>query len=78
MDEELGSMILHRCEICGRHFSLFENEMTYDIKQERYITCPYHGSHRKIRICGKYDNAKQCMEDARRYKRVRGSFRQLK
>lgn len=61
--DELGDMILHKCQVCGRHFSLYDEELiNIDEKEVKFITCPYHGKHKQINIIGKYDNIRDCMK----------------
>lgn len=76
--DELGSMILHRCNICGRHFSLYDKELQA-MKEEgvKYITCSYNGKHNNISVIGKYDNIKECMQQMS-HKRVSGKIKQIR
>jgi DNA-directed RNA polymerase subunit RPC12/RpoP len=55
--------IVYKCRSCGKHFVLFTNEVEHSEKESRYITCPYHGKHIDIIVCGRYDNLKECMDN---------------
>ena len=75
--DELGPLILHRCNVCGKHFSLYENELTHSEEEGRYITCSYKGKHKNINVVNKFQNAKECMNN-RVYVKEGRRIRQLK
>lgn len=68
------SYLIYRCVKCGRHFVLMTNEVKYSEEESTYITCPYHGSHKDIVVCGKYDSIKECMAHDS-YEKVKGRIR---
>ena len=51
--------ILLKCEDCHKRFTLLAEE--YDIKKT-YLTCPYHGRHKRITVSGKYEDIDGCMK----------------
>lgn len=69
--------IVYRCRDCRKHFILLTDEVKYSEKESRYITCPYHGRHNQIEVCGRYDNLKECM-DNHVYVREGRRMRQIK
>ncbi len=72
--------IIYRCKICNKHFILMANEVKHSEEESRYITCPYFGKHKDIRVIGiisRYGEINKCMEHDN-YKRVKGSIKQTK
>jgi DNA-directed RNA polymerase subunit RPC12/RpoP len=67
--------IIYRCNVCGNYFILLRSQVKYSERESKYITCPYHGKHKDIRVCGTYDSIKECMmHDS--YRRERGRLKQ--
>lgn len=73
----MSECIVYKCNSCKKHFILLTEEVTHSEQESRYITCPYHGSHRNISVAGKYEDIEKCMEHDS-YKRVKGSIKQTK
>ena len=69
--------IVYKCLNCNRSFILLASEISHSETESKYITCPYHGKHRKIIVTGAYDGIKECMQE-RSYKRDRGKMKQIK
>ena len=70
--------IIYRCKICGKHFILMTNEVEHSERESKYLTCPYHGSHKRISVIGKidrYGQIKKCMEQ-RSYRKEAGVIKQ--
>lgn len=53
--------IVYRCNTCNKHFILLRNEVNHSEAESRYITCPFHGRHKNISVCGAYDDIEECM-----------------
>jgi DNA-directed RNA polymerase subunit RPC12/RpoP len=67
--------IVYRCETCGKHFLLFTKEVTHSEKESKYITCPFHGKHKDIRVCYRDDSIEDCIYEMNRkdtYKKRKG------
>lgn len=58
----MSEIIQYKCKECGKSFFLLEEELTYSEQEEKYITCPYYGKHKKIIVCGKYGSLKEIKE----------------
>ncbi|MEY8415315.1 hypothetical protein AAK964_03370 [Tissierella praeacuta] len=69
--------IVYKCLNCNRSFILLASEVKYNENESKYITCPYHGKHRKIIVTGAYDSVKECM-DSSVYVRDGRRMRQIK
>ncbi|MGJ0848335.1 hypothetical protein ACR77J_16715 [Tissierella praeacuta] len=69
--------IVYKCLNCNRSFILLASEVKYNENESKYITCPYHGKHRKIIVTGAYDSIKECM-DSSVYVRDGRRMRQIK
>ncbi|MBU5311897.1 hypothetical protein KQI38_07630 [Tissierella carlieri] len=69
--------IVYKCLNCNKSFILLASEVKHDAEEDQYITCPYHGKHRKIVVTGAYDSIKECMQE-RSYKRNKGKMKQIK
>lgn len=67
--------IIYMCKTCNKVFILLTNDVTYSEEEGRYITCHFHGSHRNIVVCGRYESIKECMEHDS-YKRGKGAIKQ--
>lgn len=53
--------IVYKCNTCNKHFILFKNEVKHSEAESKYITCPFHGKHKSIIVCGAYEDIKGCM-----------------
>lgn len=69
--------IVYKCLNCNRSFILLASEVKYNENESKYITCPYHGKHRKIIVTGAYDSIKEYM-DSSVYVRDGRRMRQIK
>lgn len=69
--------IVYKCLNCNRSFILLASEVKHDENEDKYITCPFHGKHKKIIVTGAYDSIKECMAE-RSYKRDKGKMKQVK
>lgn len=69
--------IVYKCKTCGKHFILMTDEVKYSEEESKYITCPYHGKHKDIIVCGRHDDLKECM-DNHVYVREGRRMRQIK
>jgi DNA-directed RNA polymerase subunit RPC12/RpoP len=69
--------IIYKCLNCNRSFILLASEVRNDNSRDKYISCPFHGKHRKIIVTGAYDSLKECMQE-RSYKRDKGKMKQIK
>lgn len=66
--------IIYRCRICHKHFILMTNEVQHSERESNFITCPYHGKHKRISVIGKidrYGEIKKCMDYRSYYKEDR-------
>ncbi|WP_416176045.1 hypothetical protein [Clostridium sp.] len=65
----------YKCNRCKREFVLLTEDLEQQLKQSRYLVCPYcsskHVNKEKVT-----DNLKECMKE-RSYKRVGGALRQI-
>lgn len=69
--------IVYRCKSCNKHFILHKIDVTYNEKENKYITCPFNGKHKSIVVTGAYDSLKDAMSHSS-YRREKGRIRQLK
>ena len=67
--------IIYECLDCHNHFILDEREVTYSEEESKYMTCPYHGKHKRIIIVQKYNDIERCMDHIS-YKREKGRIKQ--
>ncbi|CAK7056186.1 hypothetical protein [Tissierella sp.] len=77
MKKDYKEYIIYKCLVCNRSFILLGEEVKHDENESKYITCPYHGKHRKIIVTGAHDSIKECMKE-RSYKRDKGKIKQMK
>ena len=49
-----------RCRECGTVFIIPDEYIDLSLN---YLTCPNHGQHRDIVVCGAYDDLERCMAD---------------
>lgn len=70
----LDNYILYKCQNCNSEVILITDSLINANKNNRYVTCNYCSS-KKLRLEGKYNSLKQCMEE-RSYKRIHGAIRQ--
>ena len=73
-------MIIYKCNICGRNFILFSNQLKYSEEEGRYIACTYFAGHRDITVIGqinRYGEINKCMQN-RSYRKERGKIKQTK
>lgn len=61
--------IMYRCQVCNKITILLYEEVSHSEKESIYITCGHNGKHKDLRVVGKYDNLRECMEKQRIYKR---------
>ncbi len=73
----MDSYIIYKCLECNKHFVLFTNEVEHSEQESMFITCPYHGKHKRIIVINRFESLKDCM-DHDSYKRVKGSIKQTK
>ncbi|WP_010295927.1 hypothetical protein [Clostridium senegalense] len=64
----------YRCKTCKYEFVLLSEQEQEQIKNSRYLVCPYCSSQKVVKQ-NKADSLKECMS-ARRYKREKGAIRQ--
>ena len=62
---------------CKKEFVLLTEDVQVTAEVGIYISCPYCNS-KKIKKLNEYDSLKECMEDARIYKKVRGKWREIR
>lgn len=70
--------IMYRCETCNKMTILLSEEVTHSEKESIYITCGHNGKHKRLRVVGRYDNLKECMEKQRTYIRKNRTVHQTK
>lgn len=39
---------IYKCLDCYKTFILLTSELKYNEKESKYISCPYHGKHKRI------------------------------
>lgn len=64
----------YRCKTCKNDFVLLSEQLQEQLKNNRYLVCPYCSSQKVIKQ-KKTDSLKECMS-ARSYKREKGAIRQ--
>ena len=64
----------YRCKTCKNDFVLLSEQLKEQLKNNRYLVCPYCSSQKVIKQ-KKTDGLKECMS-ARSYKREKGALRQ--
>lgn len=69
--------LVYKCKTCKRHFILLTEEVKFSEEESKYITCPFHGKHKDIIVCGRYEDLKAAM-DNHVYVREKGVMRQIK
>lgn len=67
---------LYKCR-CRREFILIDEQLNEAISKGIYITCPYCSS-KYIRLEGKYESLKQCMDGHNIYKKINGAYKQIR
>lgn len=64
----------YRCKTCKHEFVLLSEQEQEQLKNNRYLVCPYCSSQKVIKQ-NKSDSLKECM-NSRSYKREKGAIRQ--
>lgn len=70
--------IIYQCQQCKKTFMLPFSDVKHSEEESKYITCPFHGSHRDISVIGKidrYGEIKSCMQHES-YAREKGRMKQ--
>lgn len=49
-----------RCKECGTVFIMPDEYIDLRVS---YLTCPLHGKHKDIVVCGAYDDLEECMKE---------------
>lgn len=69
--------IVYQCRTCKKHFILAVEEVTHSEKESKYITCPFHGMHKDIRVVGGLDDLQEqsrCMDRKDTYTKRSGKI----
>lgn len=67
--------IVYKCLVCGKEFVLQKKDVEHSEHESKYLTCPFHGKHKKIIVTGTYDDIGKCM-DHDSYKKRSGAIKQ--
>ena len=62
-----------RCKECGTVFIIPDE---YIDLEKNYLTCPNHGGHTEIQVCGAYDDLRECMSNSSYHRNNRGAIEQ--
>lgn len=54
----IAEYVIFKCRECGTVFIMPSEHV--DLKKT-YLTCPNHGEHMDIKVCGAYDDLNDCM-----------------
>ena len=65
--------IVYRCATCGFIMIALVEQVRRD---DNYLTCMKNGGHKDIRVCGAYDNIKECMNHVKYRRNGHGAMEQ--
>lgn len=76
----MNELIQYKCKSCNKTFFLLDEEVTHSERESIYITCPFNGKHKNIKVTNKYGNIKEikaCMEDQDIFKKEKGRWKKI-
>ena len=69
--------VSYKCKCCKNTIILLNEEMLSTIAKGKYLVCS-HCSSRRLVLENSTDDLRECMQDARTYRRIRGKWREVR
>ena len=69
--------VSYKCKNCRKTIILLNDEMINTISNDKYLVCS-HCSSKRLVLGNSTDDLRECMEDARVYKKVKNRWRGIR